>query len=141
SDVENLPVRPDDPRLGQVIERWRGNEAALTPGRAVLLGFPQDEGVRRNHGRPGAAEAPGHIRHLLDRLTPWDSEHEVDLIAKPPLDLGNMRIAGTLEDSQRALGEVTAFLLKRGTVPIILGGGHETAFGHFLGYAGSGRRV
>src|SRR4051794_27505998 len=46
-------VRRDDPRLEDVIELWDGNPKALRPGRAVLLGFPQDEGVVRNHGRPG----------------------------------------------------------------------------------------
>src|SRR5437016_5225101 len=59
---------PDDPRLGDLIEFWRGDPAALRPGRAVLIGFPQDEGVRRNHGRAGAAEAPGEIRRWLYRL-------------------------------------------------------------------------
>src|SRR4051812_4670999 len=48
----------DDPRLADIIEPWIGDPAVLTPGRAVLIGFPQDEGVRRNHGRIGAAKAP-----------------------------------------------------------------------------------
>ena len=39
---------PDDPRLGEVAEFWQGNPAALVPGRAVLIGFPQDEGIRRD---------------------------------------------------------------------------------------------
>jgi hypothetical protein len=53
-----LPRRPDDPRLGEVVEFWDGDPAAIRPGRAVLIGFPQDEGVRPSGGRPGAAEAP-----------------------------------------------------------------------------------
>src|SRR5437773_10849098 len=66
------PHRQDDRRLGEVIERWEGDLTALSRGRGVLLGFPQDEGVRRNHGRAGAAQAPEEIRHWLYRLTPWD---------------------------------------------------------------------
>jgi formiminoglutamase len=31
--------------------------------------------------------------------------------------------------------------LRRGAFVIVLGGGHETSYGHFLGYAGSGRQV
>src|SRR5207247_1372663 len=62
-------LRPDDPRLGDVIEPWRGDPGALTQERAVLIGFPCDEGVRRNQGRPGAARAPGEIRRWLYRLT------------------------------------------------------------------------
>jgi formiminoglutamase len=107
----------------------------------VLLGFPQDEGVRRNHGRPGAAEAPQAIRQQLWRLTPWDGEKDVDLTAKPPLDAGNVRLGGDLEASQQALAEVVGAVLQTGAVPIVLGGGHETAFGHYLGYVAAKRPV
>src|SRR5436305_13960291 len=98
--------RPDDPRLGEVIEFWQGDPAALRRGRAVLIGFPQDEGVRRNHGRPGAAEAPDRIRHWLFRLTPTDASRGTDLRANPPLDAGNVRTAGGLDESQESLGTV-----------------------------------
>jgi formiminoglutamase len=133
--------RPDDPRLGEVMETWDGAVSALRPGRAVLIGFPQDEGVRRNHGRPGAAEAPHEIRRWLRRLTPWDGETEADLAAEPPLDLGDVRISGSLEVSQQALGEVIAAVLQSGAIPIVLGGGHETAYGHYLGYVFAGMPV
>ena len=138
---QDLPRRPDDPRLGEVIERWQGDGTALRPGRPVLLGFPQDEGVRRNQGRPGAAEAPGAIRGYLYRLTPWDGETGSDLVANPPLDLGDVRITGSLEESQQALAEVVAALLRAGAVPVVLGGGHETAYGHYLGYVAAGLAV
>jgi formiminoglutamase len=124
-----------------VIEFWRGDAGALTPGRPVLVGFPQDEGVRRNHGRVGAAAGPRDVRHALWRLTPYDSAHEVDLAAVPLLDAGNVRIQGTLEDTQRALGEVIGGILEAGAVPVVLGGGHETAYGHFLGYLVAGQSV
>jgi formiminoglutamase len=130
---DGLPRRPDDPRLGEVVEFWNGDTAALQKGRAVLIGFPQDEGVRRNHGRPGAAQAPERIRHWLYRLTTCDLEG--DLAVHRPLDAGDIRIAGALEETQQALGEVVAGVLTAGAIPVILGGGHETAFGHFLGYA------
>ena len=133
--------RPDDARLGEIIEPWSGDLAALKPRRAVILGFPQDEGVRRNHGRAGAAEAPNQIRHWLYRLTPWSGELGVDLADHPPLDIGNVRIRGSLEESQSDLGQVVAAVLKTGAVPIVLGGGHETAYGHYLGYVGASRPV
>jgi formiminoglutamase len=137
--TENPLTRPDDPRLAEIIEAWQGNPAALTPGRAVLIGFPQDEGVRRNRGRVGAADAPNAIRQSLGRLTPHDLSRGVDLTINPPLDLGNVRITGTLEESQQALGEVVGAVLQRGAVPVVLGGGHETAYGHYLGYAAAQR--
>jgi formiminoglutamase len=130
-----LPRRPDDPRLGEIVEFWNGDWAALRPGRAVLIGFPQDEGVRRNGGRTGAAEAPREIRRFLYRFTPWDGASAVSLDESPPLDIGNVRIDGTMEHSQELLGRIVGDVLKSGAVPVVLGGGHETAFGHFLGYA------
>jgi formiminoglutamase len=135
------PRRPDDPRLGEVVTFWRDVVPELRPGRPVLLGFPQDEGVRRNGGRTGAAAAPETIRHWLYRLTPWDGHHEIDLAALHLLDMGNVRLAGDLEATQEALAEVIATILTVGAVPIVLGGGHETAYGHYLGYVRAGRDV
>jgi formiminoglutamase len=106
-----------------------------------LIGFPQDEGVRRNGGRPGAAEAPNEIRRRLYHLTPWDCRAEIDLAAVSLLDLGNVRISGELEATQAALGEIVAAALQSGAIPLVLGGGHETAYGHFLGYAAGQRKV
>jgi len=138
---QNLIRRPDDPRLGEIVEFWQGDRAALMPGRAVLIGFPEDEGVRRNGGRPGAAEAPDAIRHWLCRLSPWDCQANIQLTDLPPLDLGNVLISGGLEDAQAALGEIIAAVLQSGAIPIVLGGGHETAYGHFLGYAAERRKL
>jgi formiminoglutamase len=130
--------RADDPRLGELMEIWQRDPQALHPGRAVLVGFPVDEGVRRNGGRVGAAEAPREIRRWLHRLTPWDGEAGVTLGNPPLLDLGDIRAQGSLEESQQALGKVVAEVLHARAVPVILGGGHETAFGHFLGYTLAG---
>jgi formiminoglutamase len=134
----DLPRRPDDPRLGEIVEFWRGDPAALRPGRAVLIGFPQDEGVRRNGGRVGAAEAPGEIRRWLYRLTPGDPTNDRDLWHAPPLDAGNVQVTGDLESSQQALAEVVAGVLASSAIPVVLGGGHETAYGHYLGLVAAG---
>jgi formiminoglutamase len=139
--LEDVFRRPDDPRLGEVLVPWRGDAAALSPGRAVLVGFPQDEGVRRNHGRPGAAEAPHAIRHQLARLVPWDPVDDIDLARVPPLDAGNVRLEGGLEATQEALGEVVGGILAAGAVPVVLGGGHETAYGVYLGYVAAAKDV
>jgi formiminoglutamase len=126
--------RPDDPRLGEIIECWGGSLGALRAGRAILVGFPQDEGVRRNGGRVGAAKAPDEIRKCLYRLTTSHAQLQIDLAACGPLDAGNVRVSENLEESQEQLGSVIGGILRIGAVPIVLGGGHETAYGHYLGY-------
>lgn len=137
----SLAHRPDDPRLGECVTFWRQGTPELQAGRPILVGFPQDEGVRRNGGRPGAAAAPAAIRHWLYRLTPWNAVHKTDLAALDLLDLGDVRGSDDLEESQQALAEVIAAILTADAVPIVLGGGHETAYGHYLGYVRAGRPV
>ena len=72
---------------------------------------------------------------------PWDPISGADLSTSPPLDAGNIRVDDDLEATQQQLGEVVAGMLSVGAVPIVLGGGHETAFGHYLGYAALQRPV
>jgi formiminoglutamase len=137
-DVVPRDTAADDPRVGHLLGRRLG--AADAP-RVVLLGFPSDEGVRRNGGRVGAALAPQALRNVLYHLAPdARSERMEDLLGRTR-DLGDLEISGDVESDQRNLGEVLAHHLVRGAFVIVLGGGHETSYGHFLGYAFAERRV
>jgi formiminoglutamase len=138
-DVAAPATAAGDPRVGHLLG------SALGPGeapRAALLGFPVDEGVRRNGGRPGAAQGPRAIRQALYRLTPDAFGFEVHAaLLTRTRDLGDLRVTGDLEADQAALGQVLAGLLRAGTFPVVLGGGHEAAYGHFLGYVEAGTPV
>lgn len=93
----------------------------------ALLGFQCDEGIRRNLGRIGAAEGPKAIRHALGKL-PIQRTNFVCF------DVGNIIcLDHALEAAQQALGEVVALLLKQNITPVLLGGGHEIAWGHYQG--------
>lgn len=133
--IEARVSSPDDPRLGDLIAQHTDGEKVA----AVIVGFPVDDGVRRNGGREGASRAPEVIRRWLYRLTP-DSRsldpHKI--LLHHTIDAGDIRAEGDLPSLQDRLGDVVASILTQGAVPIILGGGHETAFGHFLGYAKAG---
>lgn len=92
----------------------------------AILGFSSDEGVRRNRGRIGAAEAPDLIRKQLANL-PVHSQVSIR-------DLGTVVCAnGELENAQAALAEQVEMALQQGLKPIVFGGGHEIAFGSFSG--------
>lgn len=92
----------------------------------ALLGFASDEGVARNHGRPGAAEGPAALRAALGSLA---VHHEHVLY-----DAGTITTQGTdLESSHERLSDAVEALSRAGHLPIILGGGHETAFGSHRG--------
>jgi formiminoglutamase len=135
SPALRLQADPDDPRLGEFVQRWQGGRCQTRPGQPIIIGFCCDEGIRRNRGRTGAAAAPDAIRECLYRFTTWDAVSDIDLAALNCLDLGNLSVATDLEEGQHRLAQIMRELLRQRAVPIVLGGGHETAFGHFLGYA------
>lgn len=136
SDIPPPETADDDPRVGHLLG---GRVESEGDARVVILGFPVDEGVRRNGGRAGAAEGPGAIREMLYRLTP-DAETPGDFIAclEQTEDLGDFVPEGSLEKNQESFGELLAPQLGEGVIPVILGGGHETAWAHFSGYLSAG---
>lgn len=100
---------------------------------AAILGFACDAGVVRNQGRPGAAEGPAATRRALAGLA-WH-------VDRPVWDAGDVACEGdALEAAQEELGEEVASLLEDGQLPIVLGGGHEVAYGSFLGLAAHAAR-
>lgn len=97
----------------------------------VFLGFACDEGVRRNLGRTGAVDGPEVLRKALCNIP-----------LNPPCtnvmrffwDAGDILCHDQdLETAQKILGQIVATLSQRGANVIVLGGGHEVAFGHFQG--------
>lgn len=129
---------PDDPRIGRLLGTRLGKDE--TP-RAVLLGFPSDEGVRRNGGRVGAASGPRAIRTALYRLTPDPKFEAFEDLWGRTRDLGDLEVSRNLEFDQKHLGVALAPHLEAGTFVIVLGGGHETSYGHFQGYVLARRQV
>ncbi|MDE2408586.1 MAG: formimidoylglutamase [Xanthomonadaceae bacterium] len=94
----------------------------------ALLGFACDEGVRRNHGRIGAAEGPAALRRMLSNLPVLD-----DI---PLYDAGTVACTdGNLEAAQARYAEQLAALLDAGHFAVGLGGGHEIAFATWQGLA------
>lgn len=117
---------PHDQRLGELVQT---DLAAYPAARVVLLGFPQDEGVRRNRGRPGAALAPAAIRQALYRLSSG-------MLTPPTLfDLGDSIGGPTLEASHAAHQAVVEGVLRDGKRLIVLGGGNDVAYPDCAGLA------
>jgi formiminoglutamase len=107
-------------------------EAASEPGFA-LLGFACDEGVRRNQGRAGARKGPTALRQALAGLA-WHQPRRL-------YDAGDVVCQGeNLEEAQAEYAARLSALLSAGHFPIGLGGGHEIAYGSFLGLSQSASR-
>jgi len=130
ASVKTPDTGPGDPRIGHLL----GTGDRAQGPRVVILGFPCDVGVARNSGRPGASRGPEAIRHWLYRFTPDPRFPGMARLLTDGRDLGDLALSGDLAADQALLGEAVAEALSVGDIPVVLGGGHETAFGHFLGY-------
>ena len=94
----------------------------------AFIGFCSEQGIKRNKGRVGSALAPDFIRGQMSNL-PCAFSQEVKLF-----DAGNIICEGmSMENGQIGLGHAVEKILSLNLFPIVLGGGHETTFGHFLG--------
>ncbi|AZQ62815.1 formimidoylglutamase [Flammeovirga pectinis] len=94
----------------------------------AILGFMCQEGVKRNGGRLGAVDGPYELRRASANL-PVHFPESVKMI-----DLGNIQCYNEdLEEAQKDLGDAIAKILLKGYRPLVWGGGHEIAYGHYLG--------
>jgi formiminoglutamase len=129
SDIFQLTSRPDpetffarhdanDPRLGEIVSHGEKDYAGSD---IVILGCPQDEGVRRSRGREGSAGAPNAIRSQFYRLTPFN-------IKKKLFDLGDVLIGGSLEETHATQCSVVKQVLHDGKRLIVLGGGNDISY-------------
>ncbi len=93
----------------------------------LLLGYPDDEGIRLNRGRPGAASAPQEIRRVLYKLTP--PHHYPDLNDIYFQDLGDLNTNDLkLPERHQLAQELIHQILIQGCQSISLGGGHDYGF-------------
>jgi len=120
-------VDGDEPsvrRFHQVVRALPPGESPVA-GSVSLIGYACDEGVRRNRGRAGAAAGPDALRAALAGL-PSVSDSAVIL------DLGD--VAGEdVAATQELLAELVRRAIAAGSLPVVLGGGHDLAFGSWLG--------
>ena len=94
----------------------------------ALLGYACDEGVKRNQGRIGAEHGPDAIRKSLGKF-PNHLANDIQFIDCGTITCFNADLAST----QTNLTNTIELLLSQNTFPIVIGGGHDIAYGHFKG--------
>ena len=93
-----------------------------------FLGFCCDLGVKKNLGRTGASKGPSSIRREMSNLS-CSFSRDTRLF-----DAGDIHcIDGDLTTAQEDLANAINIIRSIGLFPIVLGGGHELAFGHYNG--------
>ena len=117
----------------------------------VLFGIPEDIGVRANFGRPGAASAwdsaiksIANIQHnrfckgsqlvVLGQLDVCEEMKEVK-----NLDFNDVhdrkKLSQLVEIIDKEVSHIIFNIIKSGKTPIIIGGGHNNAYGNIKGTA------
>ena len=122
--------RDDGP--GHEHARWHSTVAPVDNNKPgfTLLGFVSDAGVRRNQGRPGAAQGPAAIRSALGSMA---VHHDIALF-----DGGDAVVVDDeLEVAQQRYGQALTQLLRQRKLTVGLGGGHEITWASYLGVRGA----
>ncbi len=110
------------------------------PQSIVLVGFPYDEGCRRNGGRAGSAEGPRVFRQLLKRTGPLrNPEFDIDIRRVVIIDSGDILPAGgvapgqmtqppQLEAMHTALEQRVLEILQSQAIPFVVGGSNDQSY-------------
>ncbi|WP_294962120.1 formimidoylglutamase [uncultured Flavobacterium sp.] len=117
----------------------------------VLLGIPEDIGVRANYGRPGAASAwqsaiksIANIQHnrfckgsniiVLGQINVSAEMREVENLDFNDID-DRSKLSQLVEKIDKEVSHIIFTIIKAGKTPIIIGGGHNNAYGNIKGAA------
>ncbi|CAD0007298.1 formimidoylglutamase [Flavobacterium chungangense] len=117
----------------------------------VLLGIPEDIGVRANYGRPGAASAwesalkgIANIQHnrfckgsqiiILGHIDVAQEMRDVENLDFNDID-DRSKLSQLVEKIDKEVSHIIFTVIKAGKTPIIIGGGHNNAYGNIKGSA------
>jgi formiminoglutamase len=117
----------------------------------VLLGIPEDIGIRANYGRPGAASAwdsaiknIANIQHnrfckgsqliVLGQVNVCEEMKEVAHLDFNDVD-DRSKLSQLVERIDKDVSHIIFNIMKAGKTPIIIGGGHNNSYGNIKGAA------
>lgn len=150
SVLKRTSVRKHEVKIGEQIEVLESLSAIQqTPAKFILLGIAEDIGVRANHGRAGASEAWESALDIFLNLQHSQYTHTQRIALLGEVDCREENyISNQLQPNEpnyhEALGKlvekidakVTAVvkeIVSHGKIPIVIGGGHNNAYGCIQG--------
>ena len=128
----------NDPRLGDFTRKLSFSELlSEDPDQidAVIIGYPDDDGIKANGGRPGAALGPSSIRKNFYKMTPSlfaEKNSKISIV-----DIGDLSLVPGENLATRHLRAQTIVskLLNLGFHICTLGGGHDYGFPDFSAFS------
>jgi formiminoglutamase len=112
--------------LGNAIKKYTDAEKFPdTEGyHLAIIGVGEERGAIHNNGTGGA---PDSVRKKFYELK--SSEHPNRIV-----DLGNLKLGETLNDTYVAVSTIIVELLKEGILPIIIGGSQDLTYAQYIAY-------
>lgn len=115
----------DNDRLLSCILQY--NPAAsldIDEAQIAIFGVPE---ARNSWQNSSCALAPDEIRRQFYQLYAWNAPVRI-------IDLGNVRIGKTVDDTYEIVSDICAHLLEHNVIPLILGGSNDLAFANYRAY-------
>ncbi|MBN2237591.1 MAG: formimidoylglutamase, partial [Bacteroidales bacterium] len=120
-------------RFGNIIQRYDENGIFpdLTNAKLALIGVGEERNAINN---AGCGKGMDKIRNYFYTL--FVGNYSIDLV-----DLGNIKIGHSANDTYYALSTVVADLLENNIVPIIIGGSQDLTFANYQAYENLGQII
>lgn len=140
TDLADLTlVREGETKLGQKMASISSlNELTNHPAKFVLIGLPEDIGVRANGGQPGAAGTWAPTLKAFCNVQSTQKLSGEEILILGHLDFADEIEATRFADAEAlrnavqkidlAVHEVLKTVFSAGKVPIVIGGGHNNAY-------------
>ncbi len=113
----------NDGQLANFISIYETNLPEISDAAIVFIGVPEVRGS----GNKNDTHAPNAIRKQLYRLHYWHSNIKI-------VDMGNIKLGATLNDSYAAIKTVLAELIRNKKTVVILGGSHDVTLAQYFAY-------
>lgn len=113
---------PKDIRLGD-LSKPLSSAQNLDTNSFYILGYPDDEGIKLNGGRIGAAEAPNKIREYFYKMTPPQANSFQKIF-----DLGNTPTDISLTERHQTAKQIVNQVFSSNSRLVSLGGGHDYGY-------------
>lgn len=125
------------------------DELTSHPAKFVVLGVPEDIGIRANHGQPGAAGAwESFLKAFVNiQVNRFNDPKNVILLGRLDcqefmLQASNideadpnylLKLGDLVKQIDQVLANIVQRIVENGKIPIVIGGGHNNAYGNIKG--------
>lgn len=116
---------PQDIRLGEIFKSYRFDQLSNESKSVIILGYPDDLGIKLNGGRVGASGAPNAIRQVLYKMTPPTELNTKEITY---LDFGNLNPSENLAENHERVKQALLNTFHSTRKVITLGGGHDYGY-------------